>query len=131
MSIHPLLRLAATHPHLLADHAAAYAELLGDEMGKTVLSWKQKALFNAMGIGLFGVGAVLAGVAAMLWALIPAPPAHASWALIAAPAVPTLLALLCIFAGRRSAPDAFTQVKQQLGADLSMLREVSTAAVST
>jgi len=31
--IHPLLKLVATQPQLLADHAEAYAELVGEEFG--------------------------------------------------------------------------------------------------
>ena len=30
--IHPLLRLAATEPHLLGDHVEAYAALVGEEV---------------------------------------------------------------------------------------------------
>jgi hypothetical protein len=131
MSIHPLLRLAATHPQLLADHAAAYAELVGDEMGKTLSAWKRTVLFNALGVGLLLVGTLLTGVALMLWALIPVPDDRAYWALIAVPAIPAAVALLCLLAGRQPVAGAFAEVKQQLAHDLVMLREVSTSAGSS
>jgi len=38
--IHPLLRLIATQPQLLADHAEAYAGLVSDDIGKTAAVWK-------------------------------------------------------------------------------------------
>ena len=36
--IHPLLRLAATQPHLLGDHVEAYAALVGEEVSKVSTS---------------------------------------------------------------------------------------------
>lgn len=125
--IHPLLRLIATQPQLLADHAESYAELVGEELGKTTAVWKKRVLFNAIALCLLGVALVLAGVALMLWAVVPAVNIHAPWALIAGPAVPALLALWCAFEGRRGAGDGFKDLKQQLAADLVMLRDVSAA----
>lgn len=125
MSAHPLLRLAATQPHLLADHVGAYAGLVNEELSKSISEWKRNLALNAIALGLLVVSAVLAGVALMLWAVIPAPNIHSLWALIAAPAVPGAIALLCLLAGRSHAGFAFAEVKQQLAADLSMLREVS------
>lgn len=128
--IHPLLRLVATQPQLLADHAEAYAGLVGEEIGRSVTSVKQRLLLNAVALCLVGVAAVLTGVALMLWAVIPVAGMQAPWALIAAPAVPAVIALICVIAGRQKPADAFADLKQQLAADLVMLRDVSTA-VST
>ena len=63
----------------------------------------------------------------MLWAVMPAPNIHAAWALIASPAVPTLLALWCAFEGQRETAAGFKNLKQQIAADLVMLRDVSAA----
>lgn len=70
--LHPLLHLIASRPQLLADHAAAYAELVAAEFGAETSALKRQALLGALGIGGLGVAAVLAGVAVMLWAVLPA-----------------------------------------------------------
>ncbi len=124
--MHPLLHLIVTQPHLLADHAEAYAELLGDEIGAASARWKMRAALNAMALCGIGVGTVLAGVALMLWAVIPSADIQAPWALIAAPAVPLLMAVIClIVASQQSQASAFENVKKQMKADVAMLREVS------
>lgn len=125
--IHPLLRLVATQPQLLADHAEAYAGLVGEEIGRSAASFKQRMLLSAIALCLIGVAAVLTGVALMLWAVLPAAGMQAPWALIAAPAVPALIALVCGVAGRQKPTDRFAELKQQVAADLVMLREVSAA----
>lgn len=130
MSIHPLLRLIATKPELLADHFEAYAELVGEEAGKAVSAWKRRLVLNVVALCLVAVCAVLGGVAIMLWAMIPAPNLRAPWILIAVPAVPAAVALLCLFVGRSEGPRVFADVKRQLAADLAVLREVSPPAGS-
>ena len=125
--IHPLLRLVATQPELLADHAEAYAGLVSEEIGKTAAAWKKRALVNAIALGSLAVSVVLVGVALMLWAVIPVTTMVAPWALIATPAAPALIAVICAVVGRSRRTDAFADLKQQLAADLSMLREVSAA----
>ena len=125
--IHPLLRLVATQPQLLADHAEAYAGLVADELGKTGAVWKQRVLMAVIAISLIGVAAVLGGVALMLWAVLPATSIQAPWALFAAPAVPAIAALACVLVAKQEQAGAFAELKQQVAADLVMLREVSAA----
>jgi len=125
--IHPLLRLVATQPQLLADHAEAYAGLVGDEIGRSVNGIKQRVLLVSVALGLIAVAAVLGGVALMLWAVIPAPSMRAPWALLAAPGVPALIGVVCLLIGRRPPADTFSELRQQVAADLVMLREVSVA----
>ncbi len=123
--IHPLLRLIATQPQLLADHAESYAELVGEEIGKTTAVWKRRVLLNATALCLVGVAAVLSGVALMLWAALPVLSINAPWALVAAPALPALAALWCGYEGQRDTGDFFKDLKQQIATDIVMLREVS------
>jgi hypothetical protein len=125
--IHPLLRLVATQPQLLADHAEAYAGLVSEELGRAAAAWKLRVLLLAVALCLAGVAAVLAGVALMLWAVTPAANLQAGWALIAAPLVPAAVALICALAGKPLNEPAFVDLKQQVAADLGMLREVSAA----
>lgn len=124
--IHPLLHLLATRPQLLADHAEAYAGLLGTELADASLVWKRRALLSAVALCSLGVSAVLAGVALMLWAVNPAAQIQAPWALLAAPLLPAGAALACLLAARADAGcGAFDQVRRQIKADFTMLREVS------
>jgi len=124
--MHPLLHLIASHPNLLADHAEAYADLLGEEFSAASVRWKRRALLSAVALCTLGVGAVLAGVALMLWAVVPPENLHAPWALIAAPLVPLVVAAGCAAAARAPAgPGAFENMRRQLREDVAMLREAS------
>ncbi|NDP40045.1 MAG: hypothetical protein GZ093_15050 [Rhodoferax sp.] len=126
--IHPLFLLIATRPQLLADHAEAYAELVATEVGHVSTTWKRRALLYAVALGCLAVGAVLAGVALMLWAVIPVASMHAPWVLFAAPVVPMVLALWCLLAARSPGDSSgFDTIRQQMKADLAMLREASTS----
>jgi len=122
--MHPLLHLLASRPQLLADHAQAYGELLASELGLASATWKRQALLNAVALCCLGVAAVLVGVALMLWAVVPAAQIHAPWALIVAPLPPIAVALGCLVAARpHGQSKAFDSVKQQVRADLLMLRD--------
>jgi hypothetical protein len=126
--MHPLLHLIATQPQLLASHAEAYADLMGEEFGQVSADWKRRLMYNAMALCFLGVSAVLAGVALMLWAVVPGPQIQAPWALIAAPLLPLFVAGWCLRASRtQGAVGAFDNVRRQVKADLSMLREAGAA----
>lgn len=126
--VHPLLHLIATRPQLLAEHAEAYAELVASEFGTVSSGWKRRALLNAAALCGTGVGAVLGGVALMLWAVIPATQIQAPWALVVAPVLPLAAAACCAWAARidEESP-AFESVRRQLRADVALLREVGAA----
>jgi hypothetical protein len=122
---HPLLRLVVSQPQLLVDHAAAYAEFLSTELASACASWRQQMLMTLAIVSCLGVGAALAGVAWMLWAMLPPAPGQLLWPLLVAPAVPCLLALgLLIKASRNHAPGAMDQVKLQLAQDIAMMRDM-------
>lgn len=126
--LHPLLHLVATQPQLLAGHAEAYAELVAAEIGTVSALWKRRALLNAVALCCLGVAAVLAGVALMLWAVIPQADVQAPWALAVAPLLPLAAALLCLMAARlRGEAGGFDKLRQQVKADIVMLRDVAGA----
>jgi len=126
--LHPLLKLVATRPDLLTDHAQAYAELVGDEFGRSMTHWRERALYTSLAGGLGLLGLTFAGVAVMLWAVTPPAQMVAPWALVATPALPLVAAIVCWLRSRsRPLDKPFEIVKQQMHADLSMLREVSRA----
>jgi len=124
--MHPLLHLIATRPQLLAHHAEAYAELVASEIGKVSAAWKRRAMLKAMALCCLGVAAVLAGVALMLWAVIPAAQVQAPWTLIVAPLFPVAVAVWCLLMARWQGDiGSFDNLRRQVQADMSMLREVS------
>lgn len=120
-----LLHLLGTQPHLLGDHAQAYAELVGREFGDVSSAWKRRAMLHAVALCSLGVAAVLGGVALMLWGTWPASQIQAPWVLLAAPLLPALLAVACLLSARSvgSFGAAMGKLQQQIQADLAMLRE--------
>jgi hypothetical protein len=125
--IHPLLRLVISQPQLVAEHANAYAGLVGEGVSQTIDHIRLRVILSAVALGLLIVSVVLAGVALMLWAVTPAASMQAPWALIAGPAVPAVAAVICLVVGMKKPVDTFAEVKQQFAADMTMLREVGAA----
>jgi len=126
--IHPLIKLVATRPELVADHLGAYAALIGSEAKQVQSRWTVRLLLTGLALCCVGVAAVLAGVALMLWAVMPSLPAENTWALWVAPAIPAVVALVAGLVARRSpAEPAFAAVQQQFEADARMLGEVGAA----
>ena len=125
-TLHPLFRLAATQPQLLADHAEAYAELASVQVANAVLAWKRRAVILAVGVTLGIVAVILAGVAAMFWAVTPPGQIHQPLVMIAAPLVPAVAAIVCWLSARgQGLPGMFDEIKDQIRSDMVMLREVS------
>lgn len=124
--IHPLLRLAATEPHLLGDHVEAYASLVGEEVSKVSTSWMTRISLYLVGLCMVGVGLVLVGIALLLFAALPSSAYPAPWAMIVVPLTPFVIAAGCVLAARSTRVEkAFDAVRKQLNADMAMLREVS------
>ncbi len=123
--MHPLLRLVATQPQLLVDHAEAYAELVAEEIGHVSSAWRLRILLYAVALCSVVVATVLAGVALMLWAIVPFSEMQAPWALVTAPLVPVVAAVGCLLAARQHTSGGFDNLRRQVKADMGMLREVS------
>ena len=124
--IHPLLRLAATEPHLLGDHVEAYAALVGEEVHKVSTSWAMRIGLYAGALVLALLGLGLVGVALLLCAAMPSSEYPAPWAMVVVPLVPLAGAVACFMVARsKPIENAFDTVKKQLNADMAMLREVS------
>ncbi len=125
--IHPMLRLAVTQPQLLADHAEAYVDLIGEEVGRTAKAYGMRAAGGAIALVMALVFLLLAGVAIMLWAVTPSADLHAPWALFVVPAIPALIAVAGGIVAMKKTEAPFIELKQQFAADLSMIRQVSAA----
>jgi MFS family permease len=126
--MHPLLRLIATRPALLAEHAEAYGALIAAELPRVSASWQRRALLGAVALACATVALVLAGVAAMLWAVTPEAGMRAPWALLAVPLLPLLVGLICLIAARKPTEgEPMVILRQQFAADLLVLREAARA----
>ena len=125
---HPLIRLLATRPELLAHHLSGYGQLVAAQMGQASGLLRNRALLLAglalglmLGLGLAGVAGLLA--AALPWSAMPAP-----WALAAVPALPLALAAGCGLALQRQ-PQLWSSelLREQMAADAALLHEVAAA----
>jgi MFS family permease len=121
--LQPLLRLIASRPELLADHAAAYAELAASEWDSAI-----RAALRRVTLGLIAflgvlIGVVLAGVAGLLCAVLPIEHMSHPLLLIAIPAAPLVVAAMAgLSLALLPREPAFADIKRQLQADFAMLK---------
>lgn len=126
--IHPLFRLVASEPQMVADHLGGYAELLGDELREFGSGWTRRLLLQFAAVGLAAAAVLLGGVALMLWASTPPTALHAPWALVVVPLVPLAAAALCWWGARDAAPGTdFAMLRKQFAEDARVLREAAAA----
>lgn len=119
--IHPVFRLAAAQPMLLADHVGAYAGLVTEELLLMGMALKRRWMWQLFGAVCLGISAVLAGVSVLLWASIT-PPAGALWWLVLTPALPCAVGLWAWWVARKRTPElAFAQLRLQLLQDTALL----------
>ena len=129
--VHPLVRLVASRPHLLAEHAYAYADLLTEELSASAAQLKRQLVFHVIGACSFSSAAILAGVATLLWAALPANSLQIPWLLVFVPIVPAAVGVWALNAGGAVAPgDPLAVMRRQLSADAAMLHNASLAGES-
>jgi hypothetical protein len=124
--LHPLIRLLATRPNLLAEHVGGYAHLLRVQAQDALVLARVRAILAAgMGAGAV-LGTFLAGVALMLVGVVPISEMPAPWLLAVAPAVPLMGAGVCWSLLRKQPPMvSLDALRDQLAADAALLREAS------
>lgn len=124
---HPLFRLLLVHPELLAEHASAYGEMLGAELQAACAAWRRRARLQMLAIGALLAGVVLAGQAAMWWAMLPNRP----WPLmLGVPALPLFVAAAAFWlATRPTRPEVepWAGLRRQLSDDLALIRDTAAA----
>jgi uncharacterized membrane protein YqjE len=126
--IHPLIRLMATQPQLLAEHLGAYAALIGSEMQQVKTKLVLRLVLIGLALCLVGVATVLAGVSLMLWAVTPTLTDGGRWALVLVPALPAVAAVAAgLYARTPVTESSFEAVQAQIEADARMLTEVGAA----
>ncbi|MFM9879967.1 MAG: hypothetical protein ACKVOO_06110 [Burkholderiaceae bacterium] len=125
--VRALLHLMAHEPDALAEHAQAYAELAAAELEHATSAWKRRCTFMAAALCCGGVALVLAGVALMLWAVLPPDQIRAPWALVIAPLVPAACAAVFVMLARQTGGFAIAmdRLLSQMKADMAMLQESS------
>ena len=124
--VHPLFRLAAARPQLLAEHVSAYTDLLAEELTSSAALWKRRLALQAIGGLCLAIAAVLAGVAVMLWAALPQGTLPLPWLLVLTPAVPAAVAWWALtMVGTVARGEWLSAFRQQLAADAAMLNGVA------
>jgi hypothetical protein len=120
--VHPIFAVLITKPELVMEHVAGYASLMREEASSVGVEVAKRAI--AWGVTLFAflVFLILAGVAAMLGAML----AGFHWVLVAAPGVALAISVGAFLVARKRLPEkAFTELKAQLDADAQTLRAIS------
>ncbi len=126
---HALWQLAAGQPQLLAAHAAGYAALMRDEGAVSLQLVLRRGCLQALVFGGGLAGAVLAGVALMLWAVLPPPTALATAVLLVVPLLPLLLSAWALHLVRQLGPlPLWAAWRHQLAADRALLHRDGVAA---
>lgn len=123
-----LMRLAASQPDLLAEHAGGYAALAIDETLALARQLQRQALLLAAALAALAVAVTLAGVALLLWAALPAVAMPMPVLLVVVPLLPLLLALACAWRARAlPASQAFAGLQRQWQTDAAMLQAAEAA----
>lgn len=120
--IHPLFRLAAAQPMLLAGHVGAYAGLVSEELVISGTALQRRLMWQLSAALCLAVAAVLGGVALLLWALLPLVDARAPWLLVGTPLLPAALGLWAWWRARAwHGADPLARLRAQLAEDAALL----------
>jgi hypothetical protein len=121
--LHSLWRLAAGQPQLLAAHAAGYAALMRDEGAVLLQQVLLRGRLQALVFGGAVAGVVLAGVALMLWAVLPQPTPLATAVLFGVPLGPLAVSAWALYTARHLEPlRLWVALQRQLAADRALLQ---------
>lgn len=120
--IHPVFRLAAAQPMLLAAHVGAYAGLVSEELNTGAAALQRRLLWLLGGALCLAVAAVLAGVALLLWTSRAPGATPAAWLFVVTPLLPAALGLAaCRRAQARRHGEPLTRLRAQLAEDAALL----------
>ena len=121
--IHPIFITLAKQPRLFMEHADAYAELAMAEVDGLRGHWQRRAVLGVVAGVLVLMGVGLAGIAGLLYAVIPLPAMPEAWLLLVIPLVPLLIGLVLVWQVRQMAPHAaFATLREQVTQDLATLK---------
>ena len=125
--IHPVFRLAAAQPLWLAEHAAAYASLVSEELQLSGERLQRRLALQLAGGACLLVAITLAGVAMLMWASFPDAGTRSPWLFWLTPVVPAGLGVWALLVAHGQAPSgSMDRLRGQMGQDLAMLRTPAT-----
>lgn len=125
---HPLIRLMASKPHVVAHHLGGYVALASAQAQDAAASLRMRLVWSVGAAAGLAGGGLLAGVALLLAAALPLSDMPAPWLLLAAPGAPLLAGALCwLQARRRPVAWSLDCLREQLAADTALLAEVDKA----
>lgn len=115
--LHPIFSVLISKPELVADHLSSYASLIQEEARDVGTEVAKRAIAGIIAAVCLLVFLILAGVAAMLWALT-----EFHWMLVVAPGVFLVVAVIAGMSAKKKLPNgAFKETRSQLGADAQTL----------
>ena len=121
-AVRTLLRLLAARPAWLLEHAQAYAGLALEQAALSSAAWQRRTTLQLLALASGLLGAGLAGVAVMLWAMIPQATGERLWLLVAVPLLPLATGLALALAARGiTQPQGLQTLKQHWQADIDVL----------
>lgn len=125
---HPLIRLIASKPHLLAQHLGGYADLAAAQAADAAQSLQRRLVLGAALAGCALVCAVMTGMSVLLVAVVPVSAMPAPWLLLVAPVLPGLAAAVLAWKLRGHGWTwSGAEWRAQFMADLQLLDEAGTA----
>jgi amino acid transporter len=114
---HPIFSVLFRKPELVADHLSSYAGLAREEASEVGAELAKRAIAGAVAAVCLLVFLILAGVAAMLWAITAF-----HWALIIVPALFLAVGIYFGLQAKKPLPNgAFKELRSQLSADAQTL----------
>jgi cytochrome c biogenesis factor len=114
-----LLRLLMQRPDLLLTHVQGYIQVFRQDGSLLVSFWRRKLLCYTVALMLIAVGLALAGVATMLWAVVPE---TAQWILLVVPVAMFFMSLVFWLAARAGGESpGFAQCASEWESDQLML----------
>jgi cytochrome bd-type quinol oxidase subunit 2 len=124
--IHPMFKIVASRPELLAEHLAAYGQLAAVQAQAAAGQLQRRAVLGGVAALAAALGAGLAGVAVMLVGAVQLQAMPAPWLLVVVPLVPFVVAAACALRLRGlNEPSALAPLREQFAADAALLREAS------
>lgn len=121
--IHPVFRLAAAQPLWLAEHAAAYASLVSEELQLSGACLQRRLGLQLAGAAGLLVALTLAGVALLLWACFPEAGNRSPWLFWLTPVLPAGLGVWALLLAHSQAPSgSLDRLRGQMSQDLALLR---------
>jgi hypothetical protein len=121
--LHPMFKIVASRPELVAEHLAAYGQLAAVQAQAAATHLQRRAVLAGVA-GLSGALAIgLAGVALLLVGVVPLQAMPAPWLLLVVPLVPLAVAAVCWLRlrGAKEA-SALAPLREQFAADAALLR---------